>query len=742
MANFARLLVGAVRSSQMYKPGHPASSAALARLKEAVDALQSYPDLTIGVTPRVLMTNGTALRSDTRIAEAAKMLHEHDVLRLRFPSPTTLAVLSDFLRLLNDDAESTRARGGPARIWEEFGHRSVEIDRIDFEALMADRDPAAPGAAQLPSASVGPGPQVAAEPMAHDAIWEVIVRSLSSGRPTKGLSVQQRLLEIARSPDAIETLALEAAGGDEGDAESPPVAAQAATVLTTFQRLVQSVETQSPDEVPGTLRNLAEAASRLDPQIVMRAIAESAESGVGADLTNSIGRWLDDDQVAHMLARSVAAEGKASGRMAAALSTLAPDPARQQRVIHLARTCSKRDISDDTTEFDAAAHSLEQMLRGPGDAAYTSSEYAASLEDAESRSYQLSLTTPAQMDGWIQTVSSDSISALSSVLLLDLFALEERPSRISQTADDVAALAEDLLMAADTAEAERIVHALGAIAAGPSPRHAEAASRAIETIAGSTSMREMNSTLIDFDDVQLAWFERFCHQLGVPALEALVDSIVMTPEGEGRHRLERVIMQFGDDAVAPLARLTAIPNWPVCRDALRCIGGIATAKAIAVLQKFVGGGDQRQAREAVIALVRIDDATALRPLVTALREGPSALRLMVVEALAASLDRRAAPLLVATLDEIDPLGPDHKLSIRVLGALRLVGDDKAVPAIARTLRAWSWRHLTRAYRVKRAAAHLLASINSAASRAALDEATSGGDLLSRMHARTARRAGS
>ena len=743
VATFARVLVAAARTWQMYSPEHPASSAVLVRLKKAVDALLPYPGLSIGVTPKTFMVNGEALPADARLSEAADLLHEHDVLRLRFLAPTTNAVLSDFLRILMQDAEEVRTRGGPARLWKELGHQSLEIDQIDFEGLMADRKTATRNAAQSSVLGDKAGSAVApADPTARDGIWAAIVRSMSSGLATKGLSVQHRLLEIARSAEAIEALAIDATLGDE---ETGPnvatMAAQAATVLTTFQRLVRAVEAQSPDEVDNTLRNLAEAASHLDPQLVMRAVGESAESGMGTEVTTAMGRWFDDDQVAHMLARSLAAEGRASGRMAAALSTLAPDPVRRQRVLRMARDYSTRDMGKVTNGLDTAWHALEQLLSGSGASAYTSTEYAVSLDDAESRSYQLSLTTPAQMDGWIQTVSSDSVRTMSSVLLLDLFSLEERPSRITETADDLAAVAEDLLMAADTVETERIVNGLAAIAVGPSPGHAQAASKALHSIAVSKSICDMGATLADFDDAQLAWFDRICHQLGVPVLASIVASMVAASEGEGRRRLEQVIVAFGDPAVAPVARLLENPDWPLRRAAIHCLGRIGTVGAIAVLQKLIGDADASAVHETVAALMRIDDPSALRPVASALRDGPPGLRLLVVGALAASHERRASPLLAAALDETDPFGPGYELVLLMLGALRIVGDDKAVPAIARMLRAWSWRRLARTNRVKRSAASVLASMKSDAARGALDAAIRGGDVLARRHARAARGGG-
>jgi len=738
VASFARVLVAAARTWQMYSARHPASFAALERLSKAIETLQPYPGLTIGVTPKTLLVNGDAIPSAVRVAEAAEMLHEHDVLRLRFPSPSTPDQLADLLTILTHDPDTVRARGGPARMWAELGHRSVVIDQIDFEALMADRKSGTGGRSStwIPAASSATSP--ATDPTARDGIWDAIVRSISSGQPTKGLSVQRRLQEIARSVEAIEALIRDAALDEEGPGTfAMTVSAQAASVLTAFQRLVRAVQTESPDQVDDTLRNLTEAASHLEPQLVMNAVAESAESGVGAEVTTAMGRWFDDEQVAQLLARSLAAEGKATSRYAAALSTLVPDPARQQRVLRLSRDYATSNLVGDEAGFDATWKSLEQMLRGPGDTAYASTEYSVSLEDAESRSYQLSLTTPAQMDGWIRTVSSESIRSMSAGLLLDLLGLEERPGKIFETADDLALLVDDLLMSCDTAESERVVLALCTIVAGSSPSHAEAASRALAAIARSEGLRDMSAALADADDARLAWFDRFCHRLGAPVLDGLVPAIETAPEGEGRRRLAQVIASFGDSAIEPLCGVLNHTDWLVRRAALHCIGRVGTDGAIAALEPLVSGADTRLAHEAVVALMHITRPAALEPVAAALRDGRPELRHLVVDALGASRDRRAAALLLATLDGLDPVGRGHALAMRVLIALRLVGDDEAVPAVADVLRGWNWLGLVKTNRVKRVAVSVLVSIKTAASQAALAEALSSGDILARMQARRA-----
>lgn len=737
VATFARVLVAAARTWQMYSAQHPASSAALRRLSKSIDALRAYEGLTVGVTPKRFLVNGDVLAADGRVAEAAELLHDHDVLRLRFPQPATPAELTDLLGILAHDPDTVKARGGPARMWAEFGHRGIEIEQIDYDALMAAR---ISGAARASSSPV-PDTETArapGSPTARDGIWNAIVRSIATGQPAKGLSIQRRLLEISRSPEAIEALTSEAIQGDDEPGRTGAVAGQAATVLTAFQRLVRAVEAQAPGEIENTLGNLTEAAKRLDPHLVTCAVAESAESGVGIEVTTAMGRWLDDDQIAKMLAGSLSIDWRASARVAAALGTLAPDPARQERVLRLAHGYPVPNSGGTVEGADGPWLSVEQMLSKSRESAYTSTEYSMSLQDAESRSYQLSLTTPAQMDLWIRTVSTDSVRSMSCLLLLDLLGLEEQPDKMVELADDLAAMVGDLLMSADTAEAERATVGLGKMAAGPSPPHRTAASGALTAIAGSASLREMAATLADFDDAQLAWFNRFCHQLGTPVLQTLMAAMPRASEGEGRVRLGQVIVRFGDAAVAPLARMLEAEDWLVRRAALRCIENIGTEAAIALLEPLVSAADARMAHESVIALVRIGQPAALRPLAAALHGGPTPLRRLIVDALAAARDRRASPLLAATLNTVDPVGRDHALAVRLLDAIRLGGDDQSVPAVAHVLRAWNWLRPSRTNRIKRLAAGVLASFNTEAAIAALDDARRNGDGLAKMHARRAK----
>jgi len=737
---FARALVAAIRTWQMYSPDHPATSAAVERLRLAGIPLPSHGGVVVGFSSTSLLVNGNPLPVDRRLREAAEIVHDHDILCMRFTEAPSQTALRSLLRLLTLDPESIRTRGGPVRIWKEGGPQGITLDQIDYDVLMADRGPGGltkkDGAAEKRGAGSPPV-------VSHDAIWQEVVRSMSTGQIARGHSIQQRLVEIARSPEAIAELASEALQADPADEPSAKMAAQAATVLTVFQRLVRAVEAQSPDEVPDALRHLADAASKLDPAAVMGAVAESAESGLGLDVVVALGRSFDDEQVAELLARSLTADGRATARLASAVSTLTPDPARQHRVLTLARTIAPEALAPHVAggAIDAALGSLELMLGGSGGGRFASTDYTATLADADARSYEMSLSTPAQMDSWISTVSADSVRILAVTLLIDLFLIEDRPDRINETADSLAAQAEDLLMAADTAEVERIVRALHEAAAGDADARAAAGRKALDTLARSAAMRDMSSSLPDFDTVQSEWFGRMCGMLGPAVLDALVPALPIVADGPGRPRLEPLIVAFGDHAVPPLVTLAADQDWNAARAAIQIIGRIGTPSATSVLHGFITGGDPRHVREAVIALMHIGDDRAIEPIRTAAQDRSRWRAESVVDALASSADRRASPILAALLADLDPLRSDHDLALKILNALRIVGDERAVPAIAAAMRPTSWLRFRRARRVKRSAISVLASMHNAEARAALDEAISSGDGLLRRLARHARGTG-
>ena len=424
VTGFARALVTAVRTRQMYAADHPAAHAATERLWSATGALTAHPDLHIGVSPANLLANGELMPADRRVVEAAALLHDRDILRLRVVVSPSQHALADFLQLLSFESDAVRQRGGPAQLWQDFGHRSLELDQIDYEAILA----APEGPSARSGARDGPDPAGAkgrAQGQPRDGVWDSLVKSMSDKATPYSRGARERLRQISQSADDIFDFAIEAAQVQNPAAIANRQAAQAATVLTAFERLVSQIEATAPDQVTETIRNIAAAASRMDPLLVMDAVAESAESGLGGPVARALGDSFDDNEVARLLATSMAREGRASGRMAAALNTLAPDAERQRRVLRLASQMTDVPGAGPHSEVASAWTALEQILTGPADTLYTSADYAFQLQEAELRSHRLRLQAPEHLEKWVASVSAESMRTLSVSLLLDLFALEE-----------------------------------------------------------------------------------------------------------------------------------------------------------------------------------------------------------------------------------------------------------------------------------------------------------------------------
>ena len=150
--------------------------------------------------------------------------------------------------------------------------------------------------------------------------------------------------------------------------------------------------------------------------------------------------------------------------------------------------------------------------------------------------------------------------------------------------------------------------------------------------------------------------------------------------------------------------------------------------------------DAQRVREAVAAILRLDDPGALRSLAVVLKTGTRRERHTAIDALIATQDHRASALLASALRETRPIGEDHQLALQLLAALRRVGDEHAVPAIAESMQAVSWVRLAQTISLKRTAVSVLASMNNARAPKALTHAARHGDLLLRRCARTAMRA--
>jgi hypothetical protein len=482
---FVRTLVTAARSYSMYDAQHPTAQAAIQRCRATIGALVAHAGLVIGVTPQTLLANGEPIVSDARIQEGCALLNNHDIRAMRIVALPSPIAVGHFLTLLGFDAEAVRRRGGPARIWADYGHGWLQIEQIDYDRLLANTLPGPIEAVRRGS----PADRVAQPaPIERDHVWQSLVRAIGDGRGSLDVQAERRLMDIAHSAEAIAELAADAARAQTAEGAALE-AARAAALLMTFQRLSSYVEMHAPQDLDGVTANIAEAAARAAPAVLVGAAAESAESGLGADMVRAIGRQFDDDRVAQVVAGALTERGQEPARIATALQALVPDPARRQRVLHLARVRAGHSSARPADDVSSALASLERLLAGPADEAYVSRLYGGTIAQAEARSNRLRLDAPARLDEWMRSVSAESVRASSATVLIDLFALETTPATLFETARDLAQLAEDLLLADDRAEAERVVQALALAAGGPDAQRAAAARAALETIAAGGNQR-------------------------------------------------------------------------------------------------------------------------------------------------------------------------------------------------------------------------------------------------------------
>ena len=320
---------------------------------------------------------------------------------------------------------------------------------------------------------------------------------------------------------------------------------------------------------------------------------------------------------------------------------------------------------------------------------------------------------------------------LSVTLLSDLLRLETEAGRASELTTDIQALAEDLLLAGEYAEALRLAEALAERATEAGAAGRVACRRALDELGGCAALRETVGLLGELGDVEIDDVRALCRRIGAAAVESLHATLMFEKKTRARVRGSEMIVSFGAAAVGRLAPLVTHEQWFVQRNAAEVLGRIGVPASVPLLQPLLRGVDPRVLREAVVALAAIDDPGAARAIHTVLRSSTGEGRQAVIDALIDASDARVVPLLVRILDESQALGRDHTLSLDTLDALSKLRDEAAVPAVARVMRQRRWFARRRNRALKTAAVGTLHRIGTAAATAALTEAARTGDRLLR-----------
>lgn len=714
--NLARALTLALRSWGFYPPEHPGVGLAVDRLvAAAADAAAAGP-LGLAVTPRALLVDGLPLDSgDLAVAECAGLLHDRDILQLTVMAPPAESVVRALLAVLTLDRETRRARGGPAAIWNAEDQHALLLEQIDYQEIL-ERE-----------ADAGPA--------RRDATWQAIVRAIVTGRRTFTAEAQARLLEISRDVGAIGELCVDITDPYCMPDGSPMVTTQAATVLAVYRHIAKTVAALEPERVQEVIDALALAAGSLDSNTALELLLQDDAPGDGLSIAAALRQAFDDQQVALLLARALSSPGQPAGRLARVLDTLAPDEQRKRRVLTLARKLvSERDFGS-TRPIDDIRTSLDELLLQYDESTYVSADYRASMDHAATRAADLAARgLPPEMDAWLDTLGHESVRRLSGQLLIDLLRHETLPDRLADTARDMAAFVEELLLAGAYAECVPVIDELRAAAARTPAVAPEACRQAVTGIGASAAFREAASSLGEQTADEFAAFETLVRAIGPSAVPALLSAYQRENGGAATDRATDLLAALGPAAIPALAAAVDDPRWFVQRELTRVLGRIGTAAAVAPLQTLLRRGDARVVHGAVGALAGIDDPAATRALHTVLRAATGDARGAVIAALVALEEPRVVPMLCRILEAADPFGGERALIHDTLAALATLRDDRAVGSIAALAAHRRWLAWTQTVRLRDACLRTLQRIGTPKARDAVTALSRTGDFFLRRQA--------
>ncbi len=719
----ARALVAASRSTALYPPEHPAVRTSIDRLRAALREAAAGQLFSFGVTPDTLLVDGAAAEArEGQVAEAARWLHQRDVLRLTFAGEVPPDALQALLRVLGEDVASLRARGGPARAWAEAGHPSIAVEQVDYSRVLEDRDVEHPARTK-------------------DALWKAIVAAALDRRRALDETAQRRLLDIAGDSIAIGQLAQDVIAPNRAADGSPMLTTQAAAVIAAYRHLVGIIDVMAPDRRAEVMQNLAAATATLDPRVVMQMLSGSGEDaapGGAPGIRHGLAEAFDDMKVAQLLATTLAIDGQASERLAEVFDTIAPDEPRKRRVLTLARSLLGETAFGREDRFQTLWSSMEELLLTYNERPFVSAAYQAGLDRAGGRASEMAATdVPPDLLALVDSLGQDSVRRLSVILLIDLLNLERDAARAQEIAGDLGALCEDLLLAGDYQGTADVTRALATHAADSVAIAREGARVTLDALVSTIAFRETVDMLAEMSDADAALFAAVCGHAGPGAVDALRDLLDVEAVTPGRRRATEIIRGFGATAARRLAPLISSPHWYAQRNAAEAMGDLKSAEAVPLLQPLLRGTDARVMRAAIHALSRIDDPAAARCVHAVLRAAAGGRRQAVVAALVADRDPRVVPVLARILEESDVLGGDHAIVLETLGALAKIGDDQAVPQLAATMRTRSWVGRRKLRAVKAGALAALRRIGTPEAGRALADAAANGDRMLRKLARTA-----
>lgn len=706
LAEFARACKAAARAVSLYPGTHPAIRISLSRLADVAAKATAAGPLMMTVVPDGLLIDGRApARVDTAVAELAALLHERLVGALAVHTGTDSDAWLSLFVLLARPIEEIRDGGGIARMWGLTGHRAIEIQEIDYSEVLRER-------------SEG-----------RAAEWEQIVANcLHTDAVDLDEKTLKALLEVAGDADRLAELVLlleERAGSGGG------IRAQTAALMRMLKGIAEVVAKTDPQRLEPVMRNMAVAIGGLSPELLLELLSGQKERAEGAaDLVLQVVNRMSDGTIAGFVAKSLAAEKGATGRLALAFQALVPEIDRKRLILEMAEEQVSHSPLGQEVGFPELMANAKEMLTTYSDESFVSNEYARELSSARVQAVEVERVgddPPERLSTWLASVNDISLRTLDLQLLLDLLAVEQDPARWRDVTDPVVFHIDDLLLVGDFEAALRLVEAL-VREAGPEggPARRPAAAAAIERLVKGPMLRNQTIDFRIIDDEAFEVVKKICNAIGPHLIPPLAEALSTEENVCARQRLTVLLLGFGAAGKRSVERLKNSASVAVRRTAVHLLREFGGNEALPDLTTLLDDAEPNIQREALQAILAIGTDQAYQVLQQAMASGTERTRNSLMLALVAMRDERAAPLfgyIVRNVDHRGVLRDIYFRSVEALGALR---DESSVEPLREALYRGEWWAPFRTAKLRAAVAAALKRIGTTEALTALQRAAEDG----------------
>ena len=713
LAEFARAAKAAARAVTLYPGTHPAIQAALGRVVATASKLAAAGDVTLAVEPdRITIDGRAAAKPDLAIGELADLLHSRLVGSLRIEREADAADWLAFLLILSKSTDDLVAQGGVAKAWGLVNRAHFEIREIDYAEVLRER-----GGGEL-------------------AEWDRIIANCLQG-DTVDLdeATLTQLLELTGDPERFGDFLtrLQNAGGAD-----TKVGARAAALLRIIRGLIDHVNKQSPDGLDAMLRSVAQATSKLTPDMML-AMLSQRDLGTGeGEMVGAIVDRMNERTIAKFVAGNIVAERGATGRLAQAFEALVPDTAQREAVLDAAREDVAQSELGAESGFEELWQNAASMLMNYSDKPYVSAEYARELSEAKTQAIEVDRVSddpPERVQGWLASVSEESVRHLDLLLLLDLLRLEHDHVQWRGISTLVTSQIERLTLLGDARGARQLLEPITR-EAGPEGREAfrAEAALALERLSAGPLVRHVVLHLRKVEDREVEPFAALCHTLGASVVRPLAESLASEENNRAVRRLRELLVSYGAAGRQAVEQLKNSRNPAVRRtaiDLLRVFGG---SEALPELASMLDDADPQVQRDSIRAIVQIATEEAYAVLERALQGGS---RETILEQLISLRDDKAIPLLCYVLNHTRPRGRMVNAHLGIIDALGSLSEHPQSTSTLKTmLYSGNWWAPFRTAALRHAAAIALRRVGGPEAAAVLEDAAANGTRAIRNIART------